>query len=415
MTADVTRANPRVGLVLAGGGARGAYEIGALSVLAPVLQERGERPGVVLGTSIGAVNAALIAATAHLDAEPAMRLLAEIWMDLRWDQILGPLVSSAPLSRLASYLADLAGVRRAEVSSLLDTRRQAETMSVLLEVEQLARNVATGAVSAAAVVATSYERGDSVVFCDRHGAPPPIPADTRRGIRYAETTLSVDHVRASAAIEALFPAVRIGEPVDFAGWYGDGGTRLNTPIKPALSLGAERIVVIGLNSLRTLPGGFEDRPDVFDGISQMMQALLADPMAHDVQTMATINMALAGRSPSPAASPIPFTQDDAPVYRRVPYIFVAPTDKFAIGRVAVEVWRRHASRLRHRLSERDVGMLGTLVHAGRSPVRGELLSYLFFTGEFHQALLDLGRDDAKRWLDAQHDDGPWRYGPPPTT
>jgi NTE family protein len=328
---------------------------------------------------------------------------------------MGPLVSPAPLSRLASYLADLVGVRGAEVSSFLDTGRQAETMSALLEIEQLARNVEAGVLSAAAVVATSYEHGDSVVFCDRHGTPPPIPADTRRGIRYAETTLSLDQVRASAAIEALFPAIKIDEPVEFAGWYGDGGTRLNTPIKPALSLGAERIVVIGLNSLRTLPGGMQDRPDVFDGISQMMQALLADPLAHDVQTLATINMAVGQPSPGTAAPTMPVTEDDAPVYRRVPYIFVAPTDKFAIGRAAVEVWQRHASRLGKRLSERDVALLGTLVHAGRSPVRGELLSYLFFTGEFHQALLELGRVDAKRWLEAEHDDGPWRYGPPPTT
>jgi NTE family protein len=82
-----------------------------------------------------------------------------------------------------------------------------------------------------------------------------------------------------------------------------------------------------------------------------------------------------------------------------------------VGRVAVEVWKRYSSRLRGRLRERDVALLGKLIDAGLDPIRGELLSYLFFSPEFHTALIGLGRADAQAWLDAPHDDGIWQYAP----
>jgi NTE family protein len=400
--------------VLAGGGARGAYEAGALSVLLPALEARGERPGVLLGTSIGSVNTAFLAANAHLEATETIGELRERWLAVRWRQLLGPLVSPAELGRLLSYFGELLGVPGAEVHSLLDTSPQEQTMSDLIDFDQAAANVSAGELAAAAVVATSYSYGDSVVFHDRTGDPPPIPRDRRRGIRYAETRLALEHVRASSAIEAAFPAIRISEPAALEGWYGDGGTRLNTPIKPALALGTRRVVVIGLNSLGMPPEAVEDRPDVFDGIAEVLQAVLADPLAHDVQTLATLNRAVGEAAEAGAGE-----GSEAPAhpkkYRRIPYIFVAPADRLAVGRVALEVWRTHASKLLNRFRERDVALLGTIVDAGRNPVRGELLSYLFFTREFHEALFELGRADAERWMADTHDDGPWRYGPPPTT
>src|SRR5207245_5852701 len=96
---------------------------------------------------------------------------------------------------------------------------------------------------------------------------------------------------ASAARPGVFPAGRVGSPRAAAGWYFDGGTRLNTPIKPALALGADRVVVIALNSLRS--AGKRGRPEALDGASQLAQAILVDPLVHDVQTLATINTILA--------------------------------------------------------------------------------------------------------------------------
>ncbi len=293
----MTAADPHVGLVLAGGGARGAYEAGALSVLLPALERGGERPGVLLGTSVGAVNTAWLAATAHLDAEAATAAMLDRWRSIGWSEVLGPLVSPFELSRALVYLGELIGIPGAELTSLLDTSPQAATLQAQIDFAQLATNIETGALQTAAVVATSYATGDSVVFHDSHGEPLTIAADLRRGICYASAPLTAEHIQASAAIEALFGAVEVHTPAHRAGWYGDGGAQLNTPIKPALTLGAERVVVIGLNSLQPPPHPVLTRPEVFDGLALILQAMLANQLAHDVQTLATINCCL-GWSPT---------------------------------------------------------------------------------------------------------------------
>jgi len=179
-------------------------------------------------------------------------------------------------------------------------------------------------------------------------------------------------------------------------WYGDGGVRLNTPLKPALKLNAGRLVVIGLNSVAGPPLECDDRrPDVFDGASAVAQALLADQLAHDVDTLATINDDV--------------KQSRDPIkHRLVPYIFVAPTDRLGIGRLAMDVYNRHYAGARGLRRNRDLALLGRLLDAGRNPVRGDLLSYLFFAPEFIRPLVEQGKRDAQAWLEQQGRAKPWR-------
>src|SRR4051812_40627834 len=208
-----------VGLVLAGGGARGAYEAGALSVLVPALDEAGLRPQIVVGTSAGAVNGVYVASRAH---EPVARAIAEgeaIWRELRWEGVLPPLASPGAVERLALYLGEIAGVPGAEVPALLDPTPLAETLARRVSFEQLHRNVSDGHLRAAAVVGPSALTSRSVVFHD--GGDPPAH-DPVRGIDYATTPLEAEHARASAAIPGLFPAVHVERPGAAAGWYFDG-------------------------------------------------------------------------------------------------------------------------------------------------------------------------------------------------
>ena len=97
--------------------------------------------------------------------------------------------------------------------------------------------------------------------------------------------------------------------------------------------------------------------------------------------------------------------------RRVPYMLIAPEDPEEIGRIAVDVYRRHYGRPQDLLRSFDLAGLGHLVSAERNANHGELLSYLFFAPEFAERLIELGRRDAERWLDAPHDDGRWQLGP----
>ena len=144
----------------------------------------------------------------------------------------------------------LAGVPGVDLSGLLDPSPLRGTLRRLVNFKRMARNVEDGALTAAAVVATAYATTRSVVF--HHGGPA-LGLDSMRAIDYAATPLAPEHVLASAAIPGAFPAVEIRRPRAAAGCYGDGGVRLNAPLAPALALGADRVLVIGLNPRRLMP------------------------------------------------------------------------------------------------------------------------------------------------------------------
>jgi NTE family protein len=373
-----------IGIVLSGGGARGAYEFGALEVLAPVLDEPAQ---ILVGTSAGGLGVAYLAADAHNGLEAAARSGGEAWLGVEIGDVIGPLCSPRELARVLLYGLELLGIGVPGPPSLLDTSPQPETIAALIDFGRLVRNVEDGTLAAVAVVATAYATARSVVFHYGGGSP---ASDDQRGIDYVATRLAVEHVQASSAIQSLFPAVRVE-----GRWYGDGGVRLNTPLKPALKLGAGRLVVIGQNSVAGPPVACDDRrPDVFDGASAVAQALLADQLAHDVDTLATINDDV--------------KQSGHPItHRLVPYIFVAPTDRLAIGRLAMDIYNRHYAGVRGLRHNRELALLGRLLDAGRNPVRGDLLSYLFFAPEFIRPLIELGRRDAQAWLDQHGRANPW--------
>jgi NTE family protein len=396
--------NLDIGLVLSGGGARGAYEAGALAALLPRLVKRGERPGIVLGTSIGALNAGHLAATAHLPAVESMQRLLAVWRRVQLSDVIGPLVSPVSTWRAMMYVGGMLGVRRARVPSMLDTGPLPALLEGLIDYDQIHYNT-DAELTALATIATSYGSGESVVF---HEGPTgvAVESDVKRGIRYAPTRIDASHVHASASIPMAFAPTYISTPTDVDGWYGDGGTRLNTPLKPALKLGAKRVIVIGLNSAappRTQPSG---EPDIFDGCGQWMQALFADPLAQDVGTLASANREVNLRDDDKDGIP-----DNA--HEMIPYIFVAPRDRLTVGNLAAEIFRKHFHGPQAFMRARDLVTLGSIMGAGRNGVRGELFSLLFFATEFHNALIDQGRTDAEWWLAHEHDDGPWRYGDPP--
>jgi len=395
----------RVGLVLSGGAARGAYELGVLSVLAPVLEQRGELPRIIVGTSAGALNAAYLAAGADDGLVSVVEAGCRMWREIEFGDVFSPLGSPRDLGLFLRWGLEFLGVPVRSVPSLLDNAPLADTIKEWVSFSKLAGNVRSGLIDTAAVAATSYGTGRSVVFYDGPAGP---PRDDKRAIDYAPTRLAAEHVQASASIEALFPAAEVTEPAEAGGWYGDGGTSLNTPLKPALKFGAGRLIVIGLNSTAGSPRAAARRPaDVFDGAAQALQALFAGQLAHDTATLATVNQIVTARQPA--------AQDTqtADKHRVIPYIFVAPRERFAVGRLASKIYRQHYAGLSGLRRARDLTLLGRLLDAARNPARGELFSYVFFAPEFAAALIEQGRRDAQWWLGQQHDDGPWRVGDPP--
>jgi len=302
--------------------------------------------------------------------------------------------------RIGGYAGEVLGVPGARLESLLDPEPLRATLRERIEFGRIARNVRVGKLAAAAVIATSALTSRSVVFHSGLDSPPP---DRRRGIDYVKAPLGEDHVLASAAIPAIFPAVHVHQPRVARGWYFDGGTRLNTPIKPALELGAQRVVVIALTSMAAGSTKLADehRPDVLQAAGQILLGLLGDQLTADLLTLATINE-LTG----------PSRRGSRGAKRQVPYIVIAPADHDAIGRRALEVVREHYSGPLQAVRAPDIALLTRLVAGYADSQHAELLSFLLFAPEFTRALIELGQADARRWIENVHEfDELWQVRP----
>jgi NTE family protein len=417
----------RVGLVLSGGGARGAYEAGAMSVLIPALDERGERPRIYIGTSVGAINASYLASSMNLEVHEAVKGGNERWRQVNKGRVVRPiLLRQAPvtIARYAGEILSLPGVR---LPSLLDPKPLERNLRRWIDWDAVHKNVEEDHVEVLASVATAARTGRTVVFVEGHGER---VSHRSHAIDYVRTRLDDQHVRASAAIPILFPPVRVEHPDPARGWYFDGGTRLNTPIKPALDLGAEKLIVVATDSIAEpskRPGRHESAPPDFgDGALHVLQGMLVDPVVEDMRILGNINMFFTeqngrrndrreerGRRMSDgveAAKRYRKARGKAP-YRSVPYIFIAPEKAGAIGRLAHDVFRDRYGGIKGILRSPDFPLLNRLL-GGESPTHGELLSYLFFDKEFIEELIKMGQRDARRWL--RSDPGPerpWQVGP----
>jgi NTE family protein len=311
---------------------------------------------------------------------------------------LAPLLAPSTALRELSYIGGVLGVPGVQLKALLDTTPLTETVQRVIDFAQLHRNVEAGRVYATAVVATSAATSESVLFVEGGALP---PEDVGAGLDYVATRLSDEHVRASMAIPALFPAVHVSQPAGAQGWYLDGGARLNAPVRPALSLGVDRLVVIGLNAIAQAPHTLasDEPPDAFTGAAALLEGALADSLLQDVRALARVNQMLGDRRDEVRAA-------DGWPYRRIPFIYVAPALRQETDQLAEQVFAEHYEG-RDALRSVDLALLVRLI-GGRAG-HGALLSYLFFAPEFAAALIELGRSHAQHWL-ATHTgpDGPWQ-------
>lgn len=413
--------SPRVALVLSGGGARGAYEAGACSVLIPALEERGESPTIFVGSSVGAINAAGLGAFWHLGPEKAIETGLEIWRQVDKDSVIRPILAwQVPITALR-YAGGVLSLPKVRVPSLLDPEPLRKNLERWIDWRRLHRNVREGRVHAVAVVATAARSGRTVVFVEGEDDTV-LPAAARRShvVSYVPCELGPDHVRASAAIPIFFPSVWVRAPRKAAGWYIDGGTRLNTPLKPALDLGADRIVVVGMDAVTEpepdTPRKGEEPPDFGDGALHVLQGRLVDPMIEDVRMLGNTNVFFGNGSRAANAYR---AARGKPPYRVVPYMFIAPERHGAIGSLATEVFKaRYGSLTSLRglrelavLRGTDFRLLNRLI-GDDSPTHGELLSYLFFDRDFIDELIKMGQNDARRWLEAPPGPSdPWQVEP----
>ncbi len=371
----------RRALVLAGGGARGAYEAGVLSYVFEHIYPRlprGFEFDIFSGTSVGAVHAAFSAATTNADPGLRAKQLLETWRTMRLREVLHLGVSdllAIPLRALGLGHARGSARGNSVLGGLVDVAPLEQIVEARIPWSRLPEALRRSTPKALCVSCTEVRTGRVTVFMDG-----PL-ADSRPwshdpNAQAIETRIDARHVRASASIPFLFPAVRVEDL-----YYVDGGLRMNTPLSPALRLSADRILVVARGARRKRDGGATRRHE--QAVTQpafllgkVLDALTLDPL----DFLTRINPAV--------------REQRGTGYRRVETAVLRPSQD--LGVLAAECHRRSGGT-------RELGLVSALLtqatRRGIPEEEADLLSYLLFDRCYTEPLLELGRADASARVD----------------
>ncbi len=372
-------------MVFSGGGARGAYEAGVLRYLYGEFARRHGVPSVdiVSGTSVGAINGAFVASVVHEPIQGVERLV-RLWSELELDRVLGFGVGQA-----AKLPRVLFGGRQG--AGLFDVSPLIRLVGQNMRWSDLVRNLRRGRLRALTISATHVATGRPWVFVDR--APDvPLPSRLPPSMMVRADRIGPQHVLASAAIPVLFPPVPIHGDL-----FVDGGLRLNTPMSPAIHMGARRVLVVALTSaMQTPKPAFE--PGVFPGVAfligKMLNAFLLDHVNADFYEIERVNRMLDDGTALYGPDFVDklnarADQEGRPRRERLHALAVAPSDD--IGMIAAHHLKSNKARFGRALGRQLLRLLD--IGEGAD---ADLVSYLLFDGEFSRQLMELGEHDARR-------------------
>ncbi len=366
--------SPCAGLILSGGGARAAYQVGVLKAVAEILPPDIRNPfPIICGTSAGAINATVVATHAARFRE-GVRAMEAVWSNFSADQVYRT-EGRRVIGRLGRWLSALflGGVGAHRPVSLLDNSPLAELLTGLLRFPQIEEAIQTGDLRALSITCSGYTSGESVSFFQGAEGIRDWGRARRKGRR---TRLGLQHLLASSAIPVVFPAVRIGDA-----FYGDGSVRQLAPISPALHMGADRVMVIGVSG--NLSGASRGKPpkrypSVAEILGHMLDSAFIDMLEGDLERLERINQTL-------RTIPDKIRKKSGIRLRPIQTLLISPSQD--LDTIAA----RHASELPRIIRFFLRGSGATEEGAGAT-----VMSYLLFQAGFCQELIQLGYRDAWR-------------------
>lgn len=358
---------PPTALVLTGGGARAAYQVGVLAAIRDLHKGVTANPFPILcGTSAGAINATALAVHAR-NFTRAVTRLEQLWRQLHVDQIYHADTASILASASRWGVALTSGwLIRQTPRALLDNSPLRALLLRALDFSQISREIDAGYLQALSITASGYSSGESLAFFEAGPQVEPWRRTHRVGV---PARINVDHLLASSALPLVFPAVHIHRE-----YFGDGSMRQLAPVSPAIHLGAERVLVVGAGRLAE-EGRQRARsyPTPAQIAGHAMSSIFLDTLAVDLERLERINQSLAVMSEE--------QRQRAGGLKPITALVLQPSQRID------EIAGRHRRSLPRSLR---------MVLHGLGAMRSEgstLLSYLLFEPPYVEALIELGYED----------------------
>ena len=363
----------RTALVLSGGGARAAYQVGVLKAVCELLPQHKTVPfPIICGTSAGAINATVMAGYASR-FKIGIKRLEHVWANFHSAQIYRSDIKGMTANSLR-WLANLFRKRNPDVPSpsLLDNSPLRELLSQVVPFKDISSAINQGDLYAVSVTCSGYTSGESISFFEGHAE---IDAWHRYRRAGARTRIQLQHLMASSAIPMVFPAVKINRE-----YFGDGSVRFMAPISPALHLGATRVMIIGVDPVRNIEKQRVESkgyPTIAEIAGHVMDSVFLDSLDSDMERLTRINSTL-------SKIPEHVRKQNNITLKPIETLVIAPSKDIS------DLSGKHGRALPKvaRFFFRRIGIT--------SKTGSTILSYLLFEGAYTQELIQLGYDDAMK-------------------